>query len=157
MWPYLTLAWNMSTGPLKFFAALCMSVNYHESVPRGLIWWLQTNPRQEIQNQLYTEDQQFLIWTEADRNGKSFNFEESKLKPSMLSSWGRLAPNAVFVRSEEKPEGMLSTEPWRFSETVKCDSDHPRYPRNCRKHSRSELRLRPQWRKQQQLNFIVSA
>lgn len=125
MWPYLTLAWNMSTGPLKFFAGLCMSVNYHESVPRGLIWWLQTNSRQEIQNQLYTEDQQFLIWTEADRNGKSFNFEESKLKPSMLSSWGRLAPNAVFVRSEEKPEGMLSTEPWRFSETVKCDSDHP--------------------------------
>ena len=80
---------------------------------------------QEIQNQLYTEDQQFLIWTEADRNGKSFNFEESKLKPSMLSSWGRLAPNAVFVCSEEKPEGMLSTGPWRFLETMKCDSDHP--------------------------------
>lgn len=33
MWPYLTLAWNMSIGQLKFFAALCMSVNDHESVP----------------------------------------------------------------------------------------------------------------------------
>lgn len=80
---------------------------------------------QEIWNQLYTEDQQFLIWTEADRNGKSFNFEEAKLKPSMLSSWGRLAPNAVFVCSEEKPEGMLSAGPWQFLETMKCDSDHP--------------------------------
>lgn len=43
----------------------------------------------------------------------------------MFSSWGRLAPNAVFVCSEEKPEGMLSTGLWRFLDTMKCDSDHP--------------------------------
>lgn len=107
MWPQLgTHAWGNS----KIFVALCMSVNDQKACCK---YWFGGYKQILVSRQIYkyginctTEDQLYLIWTEADtekRIWKRIKLWNVNTKLWKLPPMGRPTLSTILVCSEEKP------------------------------------------------------